>query len=117
MRTRLALSLIVSCAVMAGCSSLHPYNKESDSAVTGAKADYDAAKLGERLQGQRAMLVKLEEREVAAARRMTVALRDQDLLALLADTELSAVVKDTSINTSLKSVGEIARIVNGSIGA
>lgn len=91
MRSLIRLSFIVACAGVAGCNSLHIYKKEADTAATAAKADYEAAKIGDRIKAQRAILATLEDREVAAARKMTLAQRNQTLLAFASNSELSPV--------------------------
>lgn len=87
MRAITALSLMASLVTLTGCSGLHLYNEKADAIAKGAVADLGAAKIGERLKAQRAVLEALEERDVEAFRKLTLAQRDQEILALIARYE------------------------------
>lgn len=87
MPTLPAIFLAVGGLLLTGCSSLHLYDKSKDEAATAAKADFEASKLGERIKAQRTILLELEERDVAAFRKVTNAKRDNDLISLVIASE------------------------------
>lgn len=78
--------------LLGGCGSIHLYNAERDAAATAARTDYNASKYGDAIASQRAVLVSLEQSEVAASRKYILALRNTALLALATDAELTTQV-------------------------
>lgn len=85
---KFAFSLLVSSALLAGCSSIHIYDKAADETATAAKADIVDSKMADSLKGQRAVLESLGVKEVEAFRRQTLAERDLMLLSLVTSVEL-----------------------------
>ena len=77
----------VSC-VFSACGTVHLHNAERETAAAAAKADYDASKYGEAIKAQRAVLMSLEQSEIAASRKYIHALRDTALIGLVKGSEL-----------------------------
>jgi hypothetical protein len=88
MRALTSLSLAAACVLTTGCGSFHLHNENAAATSKAAADDFAASKFGERLKGQRAILLELEERDVEAFRKLTLVERDQTLLKLGASTEL-----------------------------
>ena len=77
---------------MGGCSSLHLYDKDADTAATSVKTDYDASKITAAIDGERAMLDGLEAKEIEASHQLTQAQRNAALLTLVSDSRQGGVV-------------------------
>lgn len=106
MRATATLSLLGACLLTSGCQSAYLYNKKSDAIAKAAAEDYEASKFSEHLKAQRKVLVTLEDREVSAFSKLTLAERDQALLALVSSQEkgLPVTTKDGFANRLLEKI-------------
>lgn len=87
MRSLIAASLLTLIYGLSGCTSIHLYSKAADQTAAEVSTDFSASKLSELFAEQRRVFDALQQREVAAFRKLTLAQRELDLVSLMESPE------------------------------
>ena len=80
------MPLLATAWILAGCSSLHLYDKTSDQLASNAKTSYEDSKVVDGLNTVRFNLEALEKKEKDAFLKVNTVRRDIELLAILNDS-------------------------------
>ena len=94
--------------VLSGCAGAHLYNKQNHETAQTAQTKFEEVNLGETLQGERARMTEILERELQVVRKHMLNTRDAELINIIGGTDKKSSwgVLEKGINTRIVTLAQ-----------